>query len=113
MKLQSLIDIIDEHGMGAQSYLECSREARRRLDVQTNSSAAYLIIALLAEKFVDSFYDQPLLTQTAEDQFRTFKSYISRLSEAEENGDANSILDALNHVSYDVSMNRNRKQRHT
>ncbi|MEO0980779.1 MAG: hypothetical protein AAFY24_26200 [Pseudomonadota bacterium] len=108
MSLYKFIEIIEESGKGAQSYQECLREARRQLSASSQNAASYFILASVAEKFVDTFYDQPLLSQTADEQYDNFKDYVIRLSKAEETGDASIILDALNKVSYDVEKNKRR-----
>ncbi|MCR9138832.1 MAG: hypothetical protein NXI27_22715 [Alphaproteobacteria bacterium] len=103
MRMSELVKIIEDQGKGVRAYIACARLCRDQLKTRSDQSAAYLLLAVAADKFVDTYDDQPLLSQRAEDEFLHFKSYVDRLDEADRSSNADDRLKALNDVAIDVA----------
>lgn len=103
MSMTELVQIIEDQGKGVRSYVECARTARERIKTQSENAAAYYVLAIAADKFVDAYDDQPLLSQHAEDEFVHYKSYVERLETAAAQADEGKKLDTLNRVAADVA----------
>lgn len=103
MSMTELVNIIEDQGKGVRAYIECARRCRDRLMTHSDQSAAYFLLAIAADKFVDTYDDQPLLSQRAEDEFLHFKNYVEMLVEAEQSSNAETKLRTLNDVAADVA----------
>lgn len=103
MSMTELVQIIENQGKGVRSYVECARTARERIKTQSDNAAAYYLLAIAADKFVDAYDDQPLLSQNAEDEFLHYKNYVEQLEAAAAQAEASKKLDALNRVAASVA----------
>lgn len=103
MSMTELVKIIEDLGKGARAYVECGRTCRDRLRTQSDHSAAYFLLTIAADKFVDAYDDQPLLSQRAEDEFLHFKSYVDQLEATERETDPAANLVTLNRVAAEIA----------
>ncbi len=103
MSLTELVEIIEDQGKGVRAYAECARMCRDRLQSRSGLSAAYLLLTIAADKFVDAYDDQPLLSQRAEDEFLRFKGYVDQLQAGEQQTDATVKLETLNRIAAEIA----------
>lgn len=106
MLMTELSKIIEEQGKGVRAYAECARTCRERLKTHSDQSAANFMLKIAADRFVDAYDDQPLLSQRAEEEFEEFKSYVDRLEAAQQASDPLVKLDALNRVATQIANHR-------
>lgn len=103
MSMTELIEILEANGKAVRAYGEIARTCRDRLKIPSNQSAAYLLLAVAAENFVNAFDDQPLASQKVEDEFLRFKSYIDQFHAAEQGADAGVKLSTLNRIATEIA----------
>ncbi|MEP4378434.1 MAG: hypothetical protein ABJ215_08110 [Alphaproteobacteria bacterium] len=105
MSMTELIEILEENGKAVRAYGASARACRDRLKAHPDQSAAYFLLTVAAENFVNAFDDQPLISQRVEDEFLRFKSYIDLLHAAEQGGDADAKLATLNRIATEIATN--------
>lgn len=105
MSMTELIEIIEEKGKGVRAYGESARVCRDRLKTHPEQSAAYFLLTVAAENFVNAFDDQPLISHRAEDEFLRFKSYVDLLQAVGQGTDAGAKLKVLNRIATDIANN--------
>lgn len=103
MSMTELVKIIEDQGKGVRAYVECARICRDRLKTQSDLAAGYFLLTIAADKFVDAYDDQPLLSQRAEDEFLHFKNYVEQLDKAQTSDDPTVKLEALNRVATEIT----------
>ena len=96
---ESLLTSINEQGGSVRAYDACARAARARIAAEPDKAAALFLIAIAAQRFVDSYDDQPLTVEAAGAELARFGSYIEALDGAYSQGAAAARLDALNEVA--------------
>ncbi len=106
MSMTELVTIIETNGKGVRAYQDCAQTARDRVKARSEEAAAYLLLAMAAETFVDAYDDQPLLSQNAENEFLRFKNYVEQLESIEKNSDGATKLDALNRVAAAIASHK-------
>lgn len=106
MSMSELLDIIEANGKGVRAYIECSLQARLEISAQPKSAAMYFLLAIAADRFAESFDDQPLLSQKAEDEYLRFKEYVTQFEQAEADGSDAARLSAINAVSRQIAEHR-------
>jgi hypothetical protein len=94
-----LVKGLNEHGAGVRAYEACARTARARIAAEPHHAAALLLISYAAQIFVDSYDDQPLTVEVANDEFARFSAIVTRLDEAAKAGSADAMLSAVNDVA--------------
>lgn len=99
MELTNLIEVVESNGKGVRAYRECVRVAREQVQGNNPLAAAFFVLSIAAEKFVDGYDDQPLGSDTAEAALKVFKSYVETLDGA---ADDAALVAALNEVSADI-----------
>nr|WP_306267189.1 hypothetical protein [Pararhizobium sp. IMCC3301] len=105
MKMTELVTTIEANGKGVRAFGECGRQARDRIAGNPDQAAAYFLLAVATDRFVDTYDDQPLLAPRADDEFLTFKKYVEQFEKARENGSDAEMLKALNEVSKQIAEN--------
>lgn len=103
MRMTELLKIIEDNGKGVRAYSECARAAREGIKTQPNQAVSYYLLSIAADRFVDTYDDQPLLSQGAEDVFQSFKSYVDQLAATEQESDAAKKLQVLNQVATEIA----------
>ncbi|MEJ8472556.1 hypothetical protein [Roseibium algae] len=103
MSMTELVRIIEDFGKGVRAYNECSRACRDQLKVQSDTAAAYFLLAIVAEKFVDTYDDQPLSSPIAEAEFKRFKGYVEQFEATERASDPSAKLDTLNRIADEIA----------
>lgn len=103
MSITKLANIIEDNGKGARAYVECSRVARMNIVESPDMAAAYFLLSVACDRFVDAYDDQPLLSQTAEDEFLHFKNYVDQFEAAEKENSEAAKLKALNEIARQVA----------
>lgn len=103
MRMIELIKVIQDQGKGVRAYIECARRCREQIKNDADQAAAYLLLTIAADKFVDAYDDQPLLSQRAEDEFLHFKNYVEKLVETDQSASSDIRLAALNSVAADIA----------
>lgn len=106
MQMTELLNIIEDNGKGVRAYSECGRAARKCIKTQSDEAAAYYLLSIAADRFVETYDDQPLLSQGAEDAFLNFKSYVELLAATGRESDATAKLQALNRVATEIADDR-------
>ncbi len=99
----SLVKDLNEQGASVRAYDACARTARARLANEPENAAALLLIAFAAQRFVDSYDDQPLTVEAAAAEFDRFRSYVDALDAGFAQGTAEAKLNALNTVAANFS----------
>ncbi|MEP3279227.1 MAG: hypothetical protein ABJN26_13195 [Stappiaceae bacterium] len=99
MSMLELVQVIEEQGKGVRAYSECARICQERLNTHPDQAAGYYLLKIAANRFVDAYDDQPLLSQTAEDEFQSYKHYADQLEPLHVSSDLNEKLDAVNRVA--------------
>lgn len=94
-----LVKGLNEHGAGVRAYEACARAARARIAGEPQNAAALLLISYAAQIFVDSYDDQPLTVEVANDEFARFSAIVKRLDGAVKAGSADAMLAAVNDVA--------------
>lgn len=103
MRMTELLNIIEEYGKGVRAYSECRRAARECIKTQSDQAAAFYLLSLAADRFIETYDDQPLHSQGAEDAFQNFKNYVEQLAAIEQDDDPASSLRSLNRVAADIA----------
>ncbi|MGJ8532752.1 MAG: hypothetical protein ACSHYC_11280 [Alphaproteobacteria bacterium] len=106
MRMTELLNIIENNGKGVRAYSECGRAARECIKTQSDQATAYYLLSIAADRFVETYDDQPLLSQGAEDAYLNFKSYVEQLAETEQENDAAKKLQTLNRVAAEIADDR-------
>lgn len=94
-----LVKGLNEHGAGVRAYEACARAARARIAGEPQNAAALLLISYAAQIFVDSYDDQPLTVEVANDEFARFSAIVERLDGAAKAGSVDAMLAAVNDVA--------------
>ena len=100
---QSLVEGLNEKGGGVRAYDAVARAAAARIPTEPDAAAALFLILVAAQRFVDSYDDQPLTVEAATAEFEAFKSHILTLDGAFAAGSAEERLDALNQIAMRLS----------
>ena len=100
MKLTDLIDVIEANGKSVRAYRECARIANEQLLENPKDASAFFVLGVAAQRFVESYDDQPLDEAGVAKAFERFSSFVSTLVDAGEGAEAR--LTALNEVSLAV-----------
>ncbi len=100
-----LKDLVDGGG-GVRAYDNCAREARGRIAGEPENSAALLLIAYAAQRFVDAYDDQPLTVEAAAEELKRFTDITRSLDQAYLNGSAQDKIDALNRAAAEIARTR-------
>lgn len=103
MRILDLLGIIEEQGKGVRSYGECARICQQRINQQPADAASYYLLKIAANRFVDAYDDQPLLSSLADSEFLNFKNYVEQLDAAAIHDDATKKLEILNKVAVDIA----------
>lgn len=103
MSMTELVKIIEDQGKGVRAYIECGRMCRDRFKTHSGQSAAYFLLTVAADKFVEAYDDQPLPSPSAEDEFLHFKSYVDQLEATERETDPAKNLVTLNRVAAEIA----------
>lgn len=103
---KDLSEIIDENGRSVRAYEICARTARNRAISEPENSAALFLLAMAAQRFVDSFDDQPITVDEAAKQGEKIGTYIESLDAAFRSADCEEKLSSLNKVAKALSEKR-------
>lgn len=94
-----LLECLNEQGAGVRAYDACARMARARVSEEPDNAAAYLLLAYVAQRFVESYDDQPLSVEAASEEFQQFTDLVKMLDKAEADASADARIAALNVVA--------------
>lgn len=103
MSISELLGIIEGQSKGVRSYIECARTCQERINEYPDQAAAYYLLKIAANRFVDAYDDQPLVSTLADSEFLNFKSYVDQLQAVEQDTDAASKLGTLNRVATEIA----------
>ncbi|MEZ5812791.1 MAG: hypothetical protein R3D45_15375 [Rhizobiaceae bacterium] len=95
----SLVKAISDAGGGVRAYDACARAARARIAKEPDNSAALLLISYAAQRFVESYDDQPLTVEEAAEEFNHITGMVTLLGNAFAGGSAEAKLDAMNEAA--------------
>jgi len=98
--------LLDEHGGSVRAYAICARTARSRAVEEPENAAALFLLAMAAQRFVDSFDDQPITVLETAKEREKIGGYITDLSEAFSQSDPGLKIAALNIVARALSQKR-------
>jgi len=101
MKLLDLEGIVEKNGKGVRAYLDCSRQAHENIQQNPELAVFHFLLAVAADQFIETYGDQPLLSQTAGREFDRFSSFVETLETAAGNPDE-AQLHALNEVALGI-----------
>jgi hypothetical protein len=96
---KKLIDVMQGDALGVQAYEECSRIAATAIAEQPGAAAPFLLLGMIANRFIDAYRDQPLSRKTAEDQAKRYVELCEAFREAFENGTDADRLRILNETA--------------
>lgn len=103
MTLTELVEIIDSNGKGVNAYIECHRACRDQLASQPDNAMSYFLLMFVAGRFADTYDDQPLLSQKAEEEFSNFKKYVEQLVAIENTSASNDKIGAYNSITAEIA----------
>ena len=101
-----LLELIDENGRSVRAYEICARTARNRAIGELDNSAALFLLAMAAQRFVDSFDDQPITVDEAAREGEKIGGYITDLNDAYNQSDTGIRISALNKVANALSQKK-------
>lgn len=103
MSISELVGIIEAQGKGVRAYMECAQTCQKRINECPNDAASYYLLKIAANRFVDAYDDQPLVSTLAESEYLNFKNYVDQLHAAELESDPAMKLGIINRVATDIS----------
>lgn len=103
MSISELVGIIEGQGRGVRSYIECARTCQERINENPDEAASYYLLKIAANRFVDAYDDQPLVSTLADSEFLNFKNYVEQLHAAELETDPAMKLSTLNRVATEIA----------
>lgn len=106
MRITELLNIIEDNGKGVRAYSECGQAARECIKTQSDQATAFYLLSIAADRFVETYDDQPLLSQGAEYAFQNFKNYVEQLAAITQENDAATKLQTLNRVAAEIAGDR-------
>ncbi len=99
-------DLLEKNGGSVRAYEICARTARNRAVDEPENSTALFLIAMAAQRFVDSFDDQPISVNEVAKEGEKIGGYITNLSDAYNQPDPELKIAALNVVASSLSQKR-------
>ncbi|OKH88155.1 hypothetical protein [Thalassospira sp. TSL5-1] len=96
---EKLITVMQGDALGVQAYEECSRIAATAITEKSGDAAPFLLLGMIANRFIDAYRDQPLSRKTAEDQAKRYVELCSAFREAFEKGSDADKLNILNETA--------------
>ncbi|POF32692.1 hypothetical protein [Roseibium marinum] len=96
---ESFVNVLREKGAGVRAYRECATVAREQIGHDDDNAAALFLISVTAQKFVDSYDDQPLTVEAAGKELERFSEIVGLLDQAYAEGSAAERIAALNAVA--------------
>ncbi len=103
MKILDLEDIVERNGKGVRAYLDCSRQARENIRRNPDLAVFNFLLAVAADQFIDTYEDQPLLSQTAGREFDRFSGFVETLESAASDRSSELQIRALNDVALAIA----------
>lgn len=103
MSISELVGIIEDQKKGVRAYIECARICQERINAHSDEAAAYYLLKIAANRFVDAYDDQPLVSTLADSEFLNFKSYVDELHAVERESDSAKKLNTLNRVASKIA----------
>lgn len=103
MSISELVGIIEGQGKGVRSYIECARTCQERINAHPDQAVSYYLLNIAANRFVDAYDDQPLVSTLANNEFLNFKSYVDQLQAVEQETDSAMKLCTLNRVATEIA----------
>lgn len=99
---ESLIEVLKTDGYGVQGFQNCASLALKKVKEEPEAAAAYLLLHIVAEHFIQQYEGQPLPSIVAEKEFTRFASYASELEEAFLSNDDSKRLKILNQIAVNI-----------
>lgn len=96
---EQILKNLQDQGGGVRAYEACANSVLERIGKEPDNAAALFLLGVAAQRFVDSYDDQPLSTEAASGELELFKSCIATLNEAYASGSAERKVSALNEVA--------------
>ena len=103
MSISDLMGIIESQNKGVRAYSECARICQERISTHPDQAAAYYLLKIAANRFVDVYDDQPLVSTIADNEFLNFKSYVDQLDASEQEAAPAKKLDTLNRIASEIA----------
>ena len=100
---EPLLEQVTTGGSNVRTYSVCVRQARARMDSEPDNAAALFLIAYAAQRFVDSYHDQPLTVEAASDELKQFSAMVKLLSDAFSGKSADARNAALNQAALQIA----------
>ena len=91
-----LISVLEENGKGIHALRKCAEEAYKRARDDADRSAAWILMASLAEDFIDANERMAVSTAHIQGQFELMSDHADLLDRVYASTDANKQLAALN-----------------
>lgn len=93
------LEELSAKGGGVRAFDACARIARSRIADEPSAAAALLLISYVAQRFVESYDDQPLTMDAADEERVQFRAIIGMMEDAYASGSAEAKVEALNKVA--------------
>lgn len=94
-----LVDMLEEQGKSTRAYRSCASSAISLAQDNLDLAAPLLLLALGAERFVESYDSEPLSSPEVDAAFDNFSASASAFKTAFSEGSSEERLDALNRVA--------------
>ncbi|OSQ35999.1 hypothetical protein [Thalassospira mesophila] len=98
-----LITVMQGDALGVQAYEECARIAEKAIRDQPEAAAPFLLLGMIASRFIDAYRDQPLSRKIAEDQAKSYIALCTAFREAFEGGSDADRIKVLNDTAYAIN----------
>lgn len=94
-----LVEMLEEQGKSTRAYRSCASSAITFAQDNLDLAAPLLLLALAAEKFVESYDSEPLSSPEVDAAFDKFSANASAFKSAFLQGSSEQRLDVLNRVA--------------
>lgn len=97
-----LVEKLEEQGKSTRAYRSCAVMALSQAKAQPGLAAPLLMLAMYAQRFVETYEGEPLSAVEVDEAFETYHRNAVDLKKAFFDGDSGERLDALNRVAADI-----------
>ena len=99
MMFEKILATLSENGKSGHAYRKVIVHAEKAMKEDSERAAGYLLLKILAERFVDTTGRLATTAVQIENAYRDFASHVNTLNEVYAAGDQSAVSNALNKVS--------------
>ncbi|MEN3150765.1 hypothetical protein ABCW43_26020 [Neorhizobium sp. IRAMC:178] len=102
----SMIKVIDDKGRAVKAFSCVAKDAYEKAVSDPEHAAAYLMLAIVADKLADQYYECILLDSHVDKEFKRLLTFADNLDKAYASADVNETLKAVSDVARQIASNR-------